>query len=81
MGQKDSLRQSKKQLTHGIEEMGHSMEYKRTRKGIYEVSNGMVIERHYTGGEKAWYIYKDGEVVTKKYTLDNAKLWIERNYA
>jgi hypothetical protein len=39
----------------------------------------MVIERHYTGGEKAWYVYKDGEVVTKKYTLENAKKWIERN--
>ena len=57
------------------------MEFKRVRKGIYEADNGMMIERHFIGGEKAWYVYKDGEVVTKKYTLDNAKLWIERNEA
>lgn len=57
------------------------MEFKRVRKGIYKADNGMMIERHFICGEKAWYIYKDGEVVTKKYTLDNAKLWIERNEA
>lgn len=57
------------------------MEFKRVRKGIYAADNGMMIERHFIGGEKAWYIYKDGEFVTKKYTLNNAKLWIERNEA
>lgn len=57
------------------------MEFKRMRKGIYKADNGMVIERHFIGCEKAWYIYKDGGIVTKKYTLDNAKKWIERNYA
>lgn len=57
------------------------MEFKRVRKGIYQADNGMMIERHFIGGEKAWYVYKDGEFVAKKYTLDNAKLWIERNEA
>ena len=32
------------------------MEFKRTRKGIYESDNGMRIERHYYGGEK-WCMY------------------------
>lgn len=55
------------------------MEFKRVKKGIYQGDNGFFIERHYTGGEKAWYVYKDGEVIAKKYTLENAKKWIERN--
>ena len=57
------------------------MEFKMVRKGIYQTDNGMMIERHFIGGEKALYVYKDGDVVAKKYTLDNAKLWIERNEA
>lgn len=52
--------------------------FKRVRKGKYESDNGYTIQRHFYGGEKAWYILKDTEVVAKQYTLDNAKKWIER---
>lgn len=49
------------------------MEFKRTRKGIYESDNGMRIERHYYGGEKWWYVYTGNAVLGKSYSLDRAK--------
>lgn len=49
------------------------MEFKRTRKGIYESDNGMRIERHYYGGEKWWYVYAGNAVLSKSCSLDNAK--------
>lgn len=59
------------------------MEFKRTRKGVYESDNGMRIERHYYGGEKLWYIYTGNAVLDKSYGLDNAKkraeMFVEKN--
>lgn len=49
------------------------MEFKRTRKGIYESDNGMRIERHYYGGEKWWYLYTGNALLGKSCSLDNAK--------
>ena len=49
------------------------MEFKRTRKGIYESDNGMRIERHYYSGEKWWYVYTGNAVLGKSYSLDKAK--------
>lgn len=50
-----------------------NMEFKRTRKGIYESDNGMRIERHYYGGEKWWYVYAGNAVLGKSCSLENAK--------
>lgn len=59
------------------------MEFKRTRKGIYESDNGMRIERHYYGGEKMWYVYARNAVLGKSYSLDKAKkraeMFVEKN--
>lgn len=49
------------------------MEFRRTRKGIYESDNGIRIERHYYGGEKWWYVYIGNAVLGKSYSLDGAK--------
>lgn len=49
------------------------MEFKRTKKGIYESDNGIRIERHYYGGEKWWYVYIGNAVLGKSYSLDKAK--------
>ena len=59
------------------------MEFKKTRKGIYESDNGMRIERHYYGGEKWWYVYTGNAVLGKSYSLDKAKkraeMFVEKN--
>ena len=54
------------------------MEFKRTRKGIYESDNGIRIERHYYGGEKWWDLYTGNAVIGKSYSLDGAKKCAER---
>ena len=54
------------------------MEFRRTRKGIYESDNGIRIERHYYGGEKWWYVYIGNAVLGKFYSLDGAKKRAER---
>lgn len=54
------------------------MEFKRTRKGIYESDNGIRIERHYYGGEKWWYVYTGNAVLGKSHSLDGAKKRAER---
>ena len=54
------------------------MEFRRTRKGIYESDNGIRIERHYYGGEKWWYVYTGNAVLGKSYSLDGAKKCAER---
>lgn len=54
------------------------MEFKRTRKGIYESDDGIRIERHYYGGEKWWYVYTGNAVLGKSYSLDKAKKRAER---
>ncbi len=54
------------------------MEFKRTRKGVYESDDGMRIERHYYGGEKLWYVYIGNAVLGKSYSLNGAKKRAER---
>lgn len=54
------------------------MEFKRTRKGIYESDNGIRIERHYYGGEKWWYVYTGNAVLDKSRCLIGAKKRAER---
>ena len=54
------------------------MEFKRIRKGIYEGMERWGIERHYYGGKKMWYVYKNGAMMEMFCTMENAKRYISK---